>query len=478
MKSLCPAQTTVSSAQAGVPALATELEQYEKFMLAEIGKRHLPVDGVLVPVDERRRVLVNLDDALTRLSEPHRARSLYLSKFVMAIASGLFDAALNYLWDETISELRRRVQTYDLAYFYDLAVTAPDRRKKLQGPDDLPQVSDFELISAAKSMALVSEVGYKQLDLVRYMRNFASAAHPNQTELTGLQIVGFLETCIREVITLPESTVVTEVRRLLANVRANPISNAEAGRIASFFRELRQSEADNLGQGLFGIYVDPNSKPVPRDNVRLLMPSLWPHLSEPTKQGFGIRYGRFVANHDQQQADFARELLDTVDATSYLPENVRVAEIDEAIEALLAAHEAMNNFYNEPPLARRLQALVGSQEVPNLVRQKYISALVKLYLGSPSGAAWNADPIYTELITNFSPREASMALLMFRDLDVSLKLQHPQPRDKFAELLVLLGPKMVGRARDLFAAILKFSGPRDSMRLDSELLRLANAVGS
>ena len=75
--------------------------------------------------------------------------------------------------------LRRRVQLYDLAY--DLAVTSPDRRKKLQGPDDLAQVQDSELIQACNAMGLVSDVGYKQLDMVRYMRNYASAAHSNQT---------------------------------------------------------------------------------------------------------------------------------------------------------------------------------------------------------------------------------------------------------------------------------------------------------
>ena len=31
-----------------------------------------------------------------------------------AVGAGLFDAALNYLWDETIAEFRRRVARYDL----------------------------------------------------------------------------------------------------------------------------------------------------------------------------------------------------------------------------------------------------------------------------------------------------------------------------------------------------------------------------
>jgi hypothetical protein len=457
--------------------VAQQLEQYESVMLSEIARRGLPGEGVLVSIEERRRLLANLDDALERLLPEHRSRSLYLSKFVMAVGAGLFDAALNYLWDETISELRRRVVRYDLAYFYDLAVTAPDRRKRLQGEESLPQVDDSELIRASNLMGLVSDVGYRQLDLVRYMRNFASAAHPNQNELTGLQLVGFLETCIREVITLPESNVVAEVRKLLANLKSTTMEKAEAAQIALFFANLPLSQADNLGQGLFGIYVDLTSSTLARNNVRLLWPALWPLLSEAVKQGFGARYGRFIANHDQQQAEFARELLDLVDAASYLPEDVRVAHIDEALDALAAAHVAMNNFHTEPPLARRLQALVGNG-VPQAVRAKFCRTVVDVFLGRASGISWAADVIYRELITSFSPPEARIALLSYYDVSVTSKLQWPQPTAKYEELLVLLEGKFTDRpSRELFEAVRAFTGPREAMRLDTELRRLSQAIG-
>ncbi len=51
---------------------------------------------------------------------------------------------------------------------------------------------------AAREMGLISDVGYIQLDHIRDMPNFASAAHPNHNTLTGLQLVTWLETCIRE----------------------------------------------------------------------------------------------------------------------------------------------------------------------------------------------------------------------------------------------------------------------------------------
>lgn len=457
--------------------IAPRLQEYEEVMLHEIARRGLPAGGVLVPIEERGRLLSNLDFALSSLDAEHRARSMYLSKFVMAVGSGLFDAALNYLWDETIAELRRRVSLYDLAYFYDLAVTAPERRKKLQGPDDLDQVEDSELIRAANAMGLISDVGYRQLDLVRYMRNYASAAHPNQNELTGLQLVGFLETCIREVITLPESSVVAEVRKLLANVKRQSIDKGDAKAIALFFSNLPPAQADNLGQGFFGIYVDLNSDVIARDNVRLLMPALWELLAEDVKQGFGVRYGRFVANHDQQQAELARELLDTVEATSYLPESVRAAEIDEALDALDVAHNGFDNFYTEPPLARQLKTLIGKQGAPVGVRKKFVMTLVDVFLGRRTGISWAADGVYRELIGAFNPAEARLALTAHMSVEISTKLQYDKPRSQYNELLGILEPKLTDRAsRSLFDAIRAFTGPRDAMSKDTTISRLSKAM--
>jgi hypothetical protein len=51
----------------------------------------------------------NMPDALSNLSPESRSNSLYISKFVAAVTAGLFDAALNYLWDETINELRNKL---------------------------------------------------------------------------------------------------------------------------------------------------------------------------------------------------------------------------------------------------------------------------------------------------------------------------------------------------------------------------------
>lgn len=44
--------------------------------------------------------------------------------------------------------------------------------------------------------------------------------------------------CIREVITLPETQVVAEVRKLLSNIKSTSMSSAEARTLATFFASL------------------------------------------------------------------------------------------------------------------------------------------------------------------------------------------------------------------------------------------------
>lgn len=144
----------------------------------------MPTTQVLVQVSERFKVFSNVEGVVDKIDAEQKQRSIYISKFIAASAVGLFDAALNYMWDETIYELRRRVARYDLAYFYDAAVgSSSEKRKKLDTEEDLVRIDDSELIQGSHEIGLISDLGFKHLDYVRYMRNWASAAHPNQNQI-------------------------------------------------------------------------------------------------------------------------------------------------------------------------------------------------------------------------------------------------------------------------------------------------------
>ncbi len=431
---------TALSLQNNVTDVANIIEQADNMYLSVLAHLGLPTEGVLSTIRERKATIRNLPDVILEMKNLDDA--YYLSKFFVAVSTGLFDAALNYLWDETIKQLRIRILVGDLKYFYDVVV--PDsKRKDFSAPEDLVKLDDATLIEGALKIDLIGQIGYKHLDYIRYMRNWASAAHPNQTELTGLNLVSWLETCIREVIATPLSNIQIRINQLLGNIKNQELSPSEVETMAAFFTELSVEKCNALAKGLFGIYIDPASTQQTITNINLIAPHLWGFVSEDVRADFGTRCAVFMANGERHAKETSHRFLELVGALSYLPDAVKTPQIKNAIEQLLEAHYAVNNFYNEPPLARQLANIIGQHgAVPPQLNYAYIRTLVTVFLTNGNGEAWNADPIYVELIKKLDAKQTYLALTSFREDAIKSKLQFPLCKRKFETMLDLLEPNI------------------------------------
>lgn len=417
------------------------IEQTDNMYLSVLNHLGLPTEGVLSTIKERKAAIRNIPDVIYQIR--NLDDSYYLSKFLVATSAGLFDAALNYLWDETIKQLRMRIVVGDLNYFYDV-ILSDSRRKDFSKPEDLVKLDDANLIEGAHKIGLISQIGYKHLDYIRYMRNWASAAHPNQAELTGLNLVSWLETCIREVIATPLSNIQIRINQLLGNIKTQQLNSAEVETMATFFTELSDEKCNTFAKGLFGIYIDPKSTQQSIDNINLIAPHLWGFVSEDVRSDFGTRYAVFVANGDRHAIETSKRFLELVGGLSYLPDSAKAPQIKNALDQLLEAHYAINNFYNEPPLARQLSNIIGMHgSIPTQLNYTYIKTLVTVFLTNGCGEAWSADSIYAQLIKNLDAKQAYLALTAFREEAVRSKLQFILCKNKFKEMLDLLEPKII-----------------------------------
>lgn len=455
-----------------------DLGWLESSLATTLEDRGLPSEGLFVDVAERAALFGSLPGVLDKLEPVVRARSTYVSKMVAAAAVGLFDAALNYMWDELISELRRRVTGFDLPYFFAIAAGGnADLRKSLKGEDDLQKIDDANLLRAAHTIGLLSGVGYQRLDHIRFMRNHASAAHPNQTTLTGLDLANWLQICITEVINTPPDKVTASTGRLLANVKEAALSQKAISAAAAFFDQLPGDRADTLANGLFGLYTDPDRTVVTGDNVRVLWPRLWPFVGEDTRNSYGLRHARASASADTYFASSSRELLDLVDGAAYLTPEVRAVEISDALADLVAAHHGYNNFYAEVGPARRLADLAGNRgDVPASVRNAYVETVTSCFLGNGYGVSVGAAGHYRTMIKAFSPSDAALALRIFLDPTVSSVLRSSVGKDQWMELISVLDAKVTSRTdRQLLTSIKSFPGAPHRLGLDSSIRKLAGA---
>lgn len=459
-------------------APGTGLARFETDVRTILEQFGLPTQQLFVPVSERASVVTNVGTVLTELDPAVRSESHYVSKMVAAATVGLFDAALNYLWDELVSSLRSRVVGFDLAYFFDIAAgNNADLRKGLKSERDLQSVDDARLLRASLEIGLISDVGFARLDHIRYMRNHASAAHPNQNELSGLELVTFLQLCIREVINTPTDTVTAHIGRLLANIKKDLLDQAAVDAAAAFFDQLPPDRADTLANGLFGLYTAPDRTPTVADNVRLLWPRLWPFVRDAARSSYGLRHARAIASAETVFANASRELIELASGTAYLTTEVRAVEMSEALDLLSDAHHGHNNFYNEPAPARRVLDLAGEKgDVPDSVRERYIGTIVDCFLGNGYGVSGAAEVSYQKMLSRLSSSDAGAALRLFVDPTYSSLLASSVGRKQWGDLLEILEPKLTSTIdRNLMTAIRAFSGRPDQMRLDARIKQLATA---
>jgi hypothetical protein len=122
-------------------------------------------------------------------------------------------------------------------------------------------------------------------------------------------------------------------------------------------------------------------------------------------------------------------------------------------------------------VAHQLEELVGRYgNVPAPLTRKYVHNLVYVFLTNGHGTAWNADPIYRELIGRFDVSQASLALRAFTSTAISSRLQHSLSRQRWAELLDIIAPKLTGRRdRAFLQAVREFTGTPDKLIMDSDI---------
>jgi len=422
--------------------IQASVDSYSAGLVAYLDTLSLPTEGVLVPVRERGKVIANLPSVIDQIPPPRLAQSVYVSKFVAACGAGLFDAALNFLWDETVKNLRDKVAHFDIEYFFDSVVTNPERRKKLKGENDLAELDDWELVRGCHLTGILSDIGFKHLDYIRNMRNWASAAHPNQNTLTGLQLVSWLETCIREVIGKEPAGPVIEVKRLLHNIRTSALTPSDVAPIAANIELLPHDLGTSLLRTVFGMFVDPSSPTEVKNNIRLIACAAWHAGPEESRQEIGVKYSIFAANGDIARRDAAKEFLRIVDGLNYLPSDTLAMEIAEKVNNLYTAHISFNNFHTEPAHARALVPFIPANgAVPNAVRFPYVKTLTMCYIGNGYGVSNMAYSEYETLIARFQDRELYTVCQLPMDAEVASRLQFTSCVRRFRKLLEYLKPR-------------------------------------
>lgn len=160
----------------------------------------LPYDNIMADPQERAIIAANLPAYLSTLSPQVKRDARYLSKFVIGAGSGLFDYALNAIWNEVVIDLRKKASLYGLDIFFDAAVGGSKTREFYKSEDDLGSLKDSVLLDTCRKLELISDVTYKKLKHILDMRNDIGISHPTTYTINAYELLGWLQTCVQDVL--------------------------------------------------------------------------------------------------------------------------------------------------------------------------------------------------------------------------------------------------------------------------------------
>lgn len=427
----------------------TTLEQINLPLNTFVKANGLPTNNVLASNIEKTRLFNNFSLSISTLSPELRETSDYLTKFIVAGAVGLFDGALNYLWDEVIRTLRNKIIEYDLRYFYSVAEQFNPNYKKLNDEKDLECISDHDLLQILLRISILDDIAFHALENMNYLRNNASAAHPNVNELTGIKLASLLEEGIRYAITLKIDASSIKVKELFNNIRTISIPSEDYEEIANDLKLLPQNRLDDFMLSIFGLYCDLNSQENTRNNILGISKLIWSNVSEQIKHRIGAKYGYYRKNAAVQQKDLVNKYLEFVGGTTYKDDDSIVADLIDKLAQLKSVHFGMNNFYNEAIYARDILDPISHRSIPAAIRKDLVKTIGICYAGNGNGFKEGVDEdaviIYEKIISSFGDAEIKDFILLFKDMEFVIDFGKTKVQSRVKQLCNILKIKTTNR---------------------------------
>jgi hypothetical protein len=409
----------------------------------------LPSDNIIADISERNIIGKNLPQYISNLPTELKQDARYLSKFVVGAGFGLFDYALNSIWNEVVLSLRQKAITYGLEIFFDKAVGGT-LRTAFKKEEDLSGIKDTVLLTTSKKLELISESTYKKLAHILDMRNDIGISHPTNATINAFELLGWLQTCIQDVLNDQPSPAAIQVKAFIDNLRGKN-ETLEAATIAAIkpqLESLATHHCDSIIRTIFGLYVTQDTEQVVRKNISLISPIVWNCCSDEEKYRLGIILLGYSINLHKVKYTLGEEFFTTVRGNSFRTKSERVVAIDNLADSLRDAHYAWDNYYYEVPIIERISTFIRkSSDIPLEVSSKIISTILLCRIGKglpyKNGVSPDGKGYYDDFFKILGEDHLPQLISGLAQFEIQQKLSRTISRNQCIELLVMVRKNIV-----------------------------------
>ncbi|MBL7649969.1 MAG: hypothetical protein JNK74_27665 [Candidatus Hydrogenedentes bacterium] len=395
-------------------------------VLTEFG---LPSDNIIAEQSELVRIGQNLPSYIASLPDAVKRDARYLSKFVVGAGFGLFDYSLNAIWNEVVLDLRKKAISYGIDIFFDSACGGGKSRDFYRSEDDLAALKDVVLLDTCRKLELISDTTYKKLKHILEMRNDIGISHPTNYSINAFELLGWLQTCIQDVLEDRPTEAALRVQAFIGNLRrhTSPIDLATQKAIESNIKDLASHHLASILRTMFGIYVALDTDPQVRKNISVIAPTVWENCRSEPKYKIGLILEGYNTNLHREKYELGEQFFQIVGGNSFRSESDRAINIDALLEQLHEKHNGWDNFHHEAPVAHELATYIQDQsDILPINAERLVKVVVLCRVGNGVSYCGGVSPrgrvYYDQMLSKLGDKYSALVISALAHYEIQPRL--------------------------------------------------------
>lgn len=357
------------------------------------------------------------------------------NQIVAAFESGHFEMGVTYLWGRTINALKKELSNVGVGLIGEML-----GRTDVDENDDINDIlTEREAIRLAEELGVISSTDGMRLrhtyELITHFSQMDSD-EGDQQNLNQLEALSSLQACVAGVLGRPKIEVATKFIEFRSALEAKSIAENDPyvemlKGSPYFFYKLTISVLMNAAKKNVGANLEHALA-----NVNTLVPALWDNLRHTERWQVGHAYAEAYADGKTTVVGGLKSALLKVKGFDFVPENLRSDTFVKAADAIIKAHEGLNNFYNEAAPVKALTKL--GTTIPTPAFPACLSALLCVTLGNRYGVAWSAQADADSILDSVTMERWAYYLnnVLPSDTRIFGKLFLQSPRTRFIALVM------------------------------------------
>lgn len=309
------------------------------------------------------------------------------TKIVTAFDAQMFDMGVEYAWHRAMKKLDERLEVFGLDFIAEMV--------GVEYLDSIDSVSKKEKIDLAFELGMIDKTARMKLSQANEKINHYMSDDA-QDELNYIESLAIMVDLTQYI--LGNNIDVNSIEfkqfreKLLSQIFSPTDKEVELLQSSPyFFIKTTIRTILNLIKT-----TENTEKSKVLNNAIIFITALWEKLFVEDKKNIGKTYAQAINDGDKEVFKTLSTILDKVQGYDYVPETTRSNAYIKVAKAYISTHYEMNNFYNEPAYAKKLNSM--GTIIPDFALGECLEATLISMIGNQYGVSTAAQESNKKLL--------------------------------------------------------------------------------